>query len=81
MGAKRVYLRFDDGVCGEIDLANRIEFVGVFAPLADEKEFAKVRVDPDLGTIVWPGGADLAPETLYAWLTGGDPGASVSDPG
>ncbi|HET8946816.1 MAG TPA: DUF2442 domain-containing protein [Candidatus Polarisedimenticolia bacterium] len=81
LGAKRVFLRFEDGVSGEIDLANRIEFVGVFAPLLDEREFAKVRVDPNLGTIVWPGGADLAPETLYAWLTGGNPGASVTGAG
>jgi hypothetical protein len=70
LGGKRVFLRFEDGVTGEIDLAGFVEFTGVFAPLADEREFAKVRVDPDLGTIVWPNGADLAPEMLYACLTG-----------
>jgi hypothetical protein len=70
LGGKRVFLRFEDGVSGEIDLAGLVEFTGVFAPLADEREFAKVRVDPNLGTIVWPNGADLAPEMLYACLTG-----------
>ena len=69
LGGKRVFIRFEDGVSGEIDLAGRIEFTGVFASLLDDREFAKVRVDPNLGTIVWPNGADLAPETLYSWLT------------
>jgi hypothetical protein len=70
LGGKRVFLRFDDGIEGELDLGGLIEFTGVFAPLLDEREFAKVRVDSDLGTIVWPNGADLAPEVLYACLTG-----------
>ena len=34
-------------------------------PLKHVAEFAKLRVEPDLGTIVWPNGADLAPEFLY----------------
>jgi hypothetical protein len=71
LGGKRIFLRFEDGVSGEIDLAGLVEFTGVFAPLLDEREFARVRVDPELGTIVWPNGADLAPEMLYACLTGG----------
>jgi hypothetical protein len=47
-----------------------IRFEGVFAPLRDEKEFAKVRVHPELGTIVWPNGADLDPVVLYAAVSG-----------
>jgi hypothetical protein len=38
--------------------------------LKDGREFAKVRVDPELGTIVWPNGADLDPDVLYAEITG-----------
>lgn len=38
-----------------------------FQPLrADYATFAAVRVDPELGTIVWPNGADLSPDGLYA---------------
>jgi hypothetical protein len=70
LGGKRIFLRFEDGVSGEIDLGKVIEFTGVFAPLVDDREFAKVRVDPNLGTIVWPNGADLAPEMLYDRVTG-----------
>jgi Protein of unknown function (DUF2442) len=33
--------------------------------LRDVAEFAKLRVEPDLGTIVWPNGADPAPKFLY----------------
>lgn len=55
---------------GDLDLARLIEFRGVFEPLADPHEFAKVRVDPELGTIAWPNGADLDPDVLYAEVTG-----------
>jgi len=70
LGGYRVRLRFEDGVQGELDLGKVIRFKGVFAGLADEREFAKVRVDPELGTIVWPSGADLDPDVLYAAVTG-----------
>lgn len=61
----RLHLRFDDGVEGEVDLATVVRFDGIFAPLADTRRFAEVRVNPDTGTIEWPNGADVAPETLY----------------
>jgi hypothetical protein len=70
LGGYRVHLRFEDGAQGELDLARLIRFRGVFAPLKDETEFARVRVDAELGTIVWPNGADLDPDVLYAELTG-----------
>ena len=63
-------LRFEDGVSGEVDVSEMIEFRGVFAPLRDETEFARVRVDPDSGTIVWPNGADLDPDVLYSAVSG-----------
>lgn len=69
-GGYRLHLRFEDGVEGEIDLAALVDFTGVFAPLKDPGEVAKVRVDHDLGTICWENGADLDPDVLYAELTG-----------
>ena len=66
----RLFLRFDDGVEGAIDLRSRIRFEGVFASLRDPAVFTRVRVNPELGTVVWPTGADLDPDVLYAALTG-----------
>jgi hypothetical protein len=37
----------------------------MFRPLQDVEYFAKVAVDSELGTVVWPNGADLAPEVLH----------------
>jgi hypothetical protein len=63
-GAHRVWLRFADGLTGEIDLAPEL-WGEVFEPLRDVSEFAKLKADPELETVVWPNGADFAPEFLY----------------
>ena len=66
----RVFLRFDDGVQGEIDLEPLLApFDGVFEPLTELPRLREVFVD-DGGTIAWPNGADLAPEILYSVLSG-----------
>jgi len=70
IGAYRLYLRFEDGVAGELDFATRLRFEGVFAPLRDPAAFAEVRIHPEFGTLVWPNGADLDPDVLYAELSG-----------
>ena len=70
VGGHRLHLRFADGVEGELDLDRIIRWEGVFAPLLDPARFAEVRVDPDLGTVVWPNGADIDPDVLYAAVTG-----------
>ncbi len=70
MGGHRLYLRFEDGVDGEIDLKKLVELKGVFEALQDPREVAKVRVDADSGTVCWPNGADLDPDVLYAELSG-----------
>ena len=61
----RLRLTFEDGTVGDVAFDDR-EWRGVFAPLADPAFFAQVRVDPELGTVAWPNGVDMAPEPLYA---------------
>ena len=63
-GEYRLRLQFDDGSSGELDFSNE-EWRGVFAPLSDPEYFGSVEIDEELGTIVWPNGADIAPETLH----------------
>ena len=59
-----LWLRFQDGSSGEVDISP--SFKGpIFEPLRDLNFFRQVRVDTEIGTIVWPNGADVAPETLY----------------
>ena len=70
LGSYRVHIRFEDGVEGDLDLGDMIDFKGVFAPLRDESEFSKARVHAELGTIVWPNGADLDPDVLYSKVVG-----------
>lgn len=62
----RLHLRFENEVEGVVDIAQLVQFSGVFAPLVTHEYFARVRVEPELGTIVWPNGADLDPDVLYA---------------
>jgi len=69
VGGHRIHIRFEDGVEGEIDLSRLVEFRGVFSSLREPREVAKVRVDPELGTVCWPSGADLDPDVLYSILT------------
>ena len=66
----RLRLHFEDGAVGEVDVAKLIQFQGVFAALRGKAVFDQVRVDPELGTVVWPGGGDLDPDVLYARATG-----------
>jgi hypothetical protein len=61
-----VRLRFKDGLERVVDLEPYLHGP-VFEPVRTDPEFfAAVRVDPEAGTIVWPNGADLAPDVLYS---------------
>ena len=68
LGGHRLFLRFEDGLEGEIDFST-MSWHGVFAPLEDPAYFARVWVDAEAGTITWPGEVDIAPETLYHWIS------------
>ena len=70
IGDHSLRLSFEDGAEGEVDLS-AWQWRGVFEPLADAAYFSQVALDQELGTIVWPNGADIAPETLHSWVTHG----------
>jgi hypothetical protein len=61
----RLRLAFSDGTLGEIDLVDDL-WGEVFEPLREEALFRQARVDHELGTVAWPNGADLDPESLRA---------------
>jgi hypothetical protein len=59
-----IRLKFRDGTAGEIDLS--AELTGpMLEPLRKTETFRQFRVDPEFHTLIWPNGADLAPEFLY----------------
>jgi hypothetical protein len=62
-----LYVAFDDGASGEVDLAGELEGE-VFEPLQDVEYFKRVRIDPTVCTVVWPNGADFAPEFVREHL-------------
>jgi hypothetical protein len=62
-----VWLSFKDGSEGTVDLSRELNGP-LFEPLRDVALFAQVRLHPELHTLVWPNGADFAPEFLRARL-------------
>lgn len=74
----RLLLTFTDGLVREVDLSR--DLWGPMAePLQDPDYFRQVRVDPELGTVVWPNGFDLDPDVLHGdHESAGRPTAHVS---
>ena len=68
VSAYRLWLRFNDGAEGIADLRHDLE-APVFEPLKDTAHFAAGRLDAMLHTVVWPCGADFAPEFLRSRIT------------
>ncbi len=64
----RLYVEFDDGVSGTIDLSDELDGE-VFQPLRDEATFRQVKVD-EFGAVCWPNGPDLAPDAMHSQLAG-----------
>jgi len=64
IGDHQLRVTFGDGLVGDINFAGR-HWRGVSEPLADPNLFAQARFDPEIRTVVWPNGFDMAPESLY----------------
>lgn len=62
-GSHRLHLTFNDGTSKTVDLEGKLRGP-IFEPLKDPVYFARGTLDPICGTVVWPNGADIAPETL-----------------
>lgn len=58
----RVFLKFNDGKSGIVDLIDKLEG-HIFEPLKDKTFFKNFKLNT--WTLEWPNGADLAPEFLY----------------
>src|SRR5579859_4415692 len=65
LGHYRLRLTFSDGRVGDVDVSDIRDEGNLFADLRDPDYFARVKVDPEVGTVAWPNGLDLAPERLY----------------
>lgn len=69
LGGYRLLLTFEGGEHREVDISRLVPFDGVFEPLKDESYFRRVRINPDVGTIIWPNGADLCADVLFSSST------------
>lgn len=62
-GDYRIHVTFNDGKSGTIDFVPWLDGP-IFEPLKNTEYFKRFFLDG--GTVSWPNGADIAPETLYA---------------
>jgi hypothetical protein len=73
-------LSFDDGTERDVDLESEL-WGPIFQPLRENRElFVQVRVDEELGTIVWPNGADMDPDVLHGDFEPSATAATTSRP-
>src|SRR5262245_48399535 len=63
-GTHSLRLQFNNGRKKQVNLLPILRGK-IFKPLLDPKYFGRVLLDPVAGTVVWPNGADFAPEALY----------------
>jgi Protein of unknown function (DUF2442) len=63
-GPSLLRLAFNDGTRKTVDVAPLLSGP-VFEPLREPAYFARAELDPVCGTVVWPNGADFAPEALH----------------
>jgi hypothetical protein len=71
VGPYQIKVSFDDGK--SVDINFRQVLLGeLYGPLQDLELFNQVKIDPEVGTLVWPNGADFDPATLHDWRVQGE---------
>lgn len=75
-GPHSLQLIFNDGTRKRVNVRPLLEGP-IFEPLRDPAYFARVVVDPVIGTVVWPNEADFAPEALYELPEEGEKAAAA----
>ena len=71
-GLHSIWVRFDDGTAGEVDLSESANTGGIFSAWSDADYWRSVHIVPDSGAVAWGGGneVDVCPLSLYLDLTG-----------
>jgi hypothetical protein len=67
----KLWLRYEDGVEGAVDLSHLVGR-GVFAAWNDPQFFLQVKLS-DYGAPIWGESVDLCPDSLYLAVTGQQP--------
>ncbi len=70
-----LFVRFKDGLEGLVHL-HQEQLTGALEPLRDERFFEQVFIDD--GAVAWPGEIDLAPDAMYAEVSGKQKGRTLS---
>ena len=65
----RLWVRFENGVEGEVDVSDLVG-KGIFKAWQEPEFFNQVFIDEESGTVTWPGNLDLAPDAPYRDVAG-----------
>jgi hypothetical protein len=79
-GPYRLWLSFNDGARAEVDVLPLLSGP-IFESLRDPAYFAQMSFDAVCGTVVWPNGADFAPEALHALMGAKSPDQTLQQTG
>ena len=69
-GGYQIEIEFDDGKKGIMDFSKYLNRGGVFQRFQEIDFFRRFKVHPELRVLTWEDEIDIAPETLYAEVTG-----------